>query len=47
MQAQGLWADGTPIGPEPLDDEFETEQSALALLSSMLGAVIFYERDAG
>ncbi len=47
MQAQGLWADGTPIGPEPLDDECETEQSALALLSSMLGAVIFYEREAG
>ena len=47
MHAQGFWADGTPIGPEWLDDELKTEQSALALLSSMLGAVVIYEREAG
>jgi len=47
MHAQGFWADGTAIGREPLEDEFETEQSALALLSSMLGAVVIYEREAG
>jgi len=45
MHAQGFWADGTAIGPEWLDDELKTEQSALALLSSMLGAVVIYERE--
>jgi hypothetical protein len=46
MHAQDYWADGTPIGNEPLEDEFDTEQSALALLSSMLGAVVIYESEA-
>jgi hypothetical protein len=43
----GFWADGTPLPPEPTDEGLDTEQAALALLSTMLGAVIVQERRAG